>query len=145
MSKPPIDRPAVELLVAAECRALLGASGMGRAVFSVDCLPEAVPVAVAVTDARVVLASPLDALWLAGSRHDVLSVQVDGRDNGMSWNVQVTGIASLLDDDGAGLDPAWFEEARGRRDHLVWIPFTHLRGHRVAWLAGAAAEVIPKS
>lgn len=141
MARPPQDHPAVEALNEATCRALISGACFARAVLSIDCLPEAIPAAVAFGEDLAVLASPVGSLWYAGSRHDVVSVQVDGGDPASSWSVQVTGIAGLVEDgrEPPGIDAEWLARARERGEHLVSVPLEHVRGHRIVWLASSGA------
>lgn len=124
----------VEQLNVASCLGLLKGAAHGRGLISVGCLPEAIPGALALSGDVVVLRSPHAELGIAGRRHDVITVEIDGREDGWSWTVHVTGVAGAVDEAHPvpGLDADWLERAHEQGEEVVAVPLTLVRGQR-AW------------
>jgi nitroimidazol reductase NimA-like FMN-containing flavoprotein (pyridoxamine 5'-phosphate oxidase superfamily) len=90
-----------EPLTRKNCLALLDRADLARVVLSVRCLPAALPARIAlVEDDHLVITSRESAVILAARRGDVISVQIDGlEDDGTTWSVMVSGIASTVSPD----------------------------------------------
>jgi hypothetical protein len=75
--------------------ALLGGARLGRLVLSIDCLPAARLVPIALIDEMVVAGVPPGPEMETALRGDVVTIQTDGHEDGGStlWTVSVTGIA----------------------------------------------------
>jgi len=125
-----------------ECMRLLAGAGVGRVVFSSDCLPVAVPVNIAVVGDAVVFSTGFGGKLEAASRGEVLAIEADEIDRVYytGWSVLVTGVAEVVPDPGpAGwaeplLSPSWL----GRPDaRLVRLPATVVSGRRLEWVATA--------
>ncbi len=105
-----------------ECVRRLAAATMARVLISVRCLPTALPTRVRPVDHHL---APLDssdvAVVQAARRHDVLTVQVDGLDDGHPWSVVASGISSL-----APLDPAAPSPTHDHR--LITLPLAVVVG-----------------
>jgi hypothetical protein len=124
-----IDRP--------RCLELLSAAKFGRMVASSDCLPIATPVLLEVVERFVLVASPFTSVRLAAKRGDVVSIEVDNREDTCEiWSIHVTGVVQLV----AGDSPAAAEAVRlpfvrdvEAGESIVAVPLTHLRGERAWW------------
>lgn len=79
----------------AECIELLGAAHLGRLVLSIDCLPAARPVLLALMGDRMIAAIGPGPEVEALERGDVVALEIDGResDGRGTWSVRVTGTA----------------------------------------------------
>ncbi|HTT87425.1 MAG TPA: pyridoxamine 5'-phosphate oxidase family protein [Acidimicrobiales bacterium] len=127
----------------AECLALLEGVGVGRVVFSSDCLPVAIPVNIAVVDDSVVFSTGFGGKFEAARRGDVLTIQADEIDRvyHTGWSVLVTGVAEVLPDHGALgwaeplLTQSWLRRPDAR---LVRVPATLVSGRRLEWTASEA-------
>ncbi|MBU6495602.1 MAG: hypothetical protein KGR42_04195 [Acidobacteria bacterium] len=107
-----------------ECVRRLGAAELARVLISVRCLPTALPTRVRLVDQDLALLdSDDDAVVQAARRHDVLTVQVDGVDDGHPWSVVASGISSL-----APLDPAASSPTHDHR--LITLPLAVVVGQR---------------
>jgi nitroimidazol reductase NimA-like FMN-containing flavoprotein (pyridoxamine 5'-phosphate oxidase superfamily) len=121
-----------------ECLELFGRASIGRVVLSVDAIPVALPVNVAVLHGDVVFATDEGSKLDAALRGNVVSIEADGVDPlyHTGWSVIVTGVAEVLTDPGdveeASRLPlhAW---APGPHRFLVRIPATVVSGRRIAW------------
>ena len=119
-----------------ECLRLLGITRFGRLVLSVDCLPVALPINLALLEDDVVFAAGPGSMLDAALRHDVLSVEADSIDPlyHTGWSVLVTGAAGVIS------DPEVLERARrlplapwapGPHPYFVLVPSTLVRGRRI--------------
>jgi nitroimidazol reductase NimA-like FMN-containing flavoprotein (pyridoxamine 5'-phosphate oxidase superfamily) len=121
-----------------QCLELLAQTRIGRVVLSVDCIPVALPVNVAVLDGDVVFATGAGSKFDAAIRGQVVSVEADHIDPlyHTGWSVLVTGVAQVLTDDAdlarAAELPlqAW---APGSHPFLVRVPTTLVSGRRLDW------------
>ncbi len=114
-----------------DCLARLRRAALARVVISVRCLPAALPARIAVTDDHhLLLASAEDAVLTAAARGDVLSVQIDGlEDDGSTWSVMGSGIASTLDGEVPLTESLTRAVAAGAS--VIALPLTVLSGERV--------------
>ncbi len=121
-----------------ECLELFRRAGIGRVVLSVDAIPVALPVNVAVLHGDVVFATDEGSKLDAALRGYVVSIEADGVDRlyHTGWSVIVTGVAELL------TDPSEIEQASrvplhpwapGPHRFLVRIPSTVVSGRRITW------------
>ncbi|HEY5438384.1 MAG TPA: pyridoxamine 5'-phosphate oxidase family protein [Acidimicrobiales bacterium] len=119
-----------EPLTRDDCLALLDSADLARVVLSVRCLPAALPARIAlIRDDHLVLSSRESAVILAARRGDVLSVQIDGMDdNGCTWSVMVSGIASNAEPD--ELQIPRIEASRERGATLLALPLSVVIGQR---------------
>ena len=119
-----------------ECLGLLGSARLGRVVLSVNCLPVALPVNVALMGEDVVFATGQGSTLNAALRGDVVSIEADGIDAlyHTGWSVLVTGTASVI------TDPKQLEHARslplapwapGPHPYFVRVPSTLVSGRRI--------------
>ncbi|HUI04397.1 MAG TPA: pyridoxamine 5'-phosphate oxidase family protein [Acidimicrobiales bacterium] len=124
----------------AECLALLEGVGVGRVVFSADCLPVALPVNLAVVDDSVVFSTGFGGKFEAARRGEVLTIEADEIDRiyHTGWSVLVTGVAEVLPDSAALgwaeplLTQSWLRRPDAR---LVRVPATLVSGRRLEWTA----------
>ena len=128
-----------------QCLELLGSARLGRVVLSVNCLPVALPVNVALLGDDVVFATGAGSTLNAALRGDVLSIEADGIDGlyHTGWSVLVTGTASVITN-GPELDRArrlplspW---APGPHPYYVRIPSTLVSGRRIEAAPSAAHD-----
>jgi nitroimidazol reductase NimA-like FMN-containing flavoprotein (pyridoxamine 5'-phosphate oxidase superfamily) len=96
----------------------------------VRCLPAALPARIAlVGDDHLVLASRESAVILAARRGDVISVQIDGlEDDGTTWSVMVSGIASLVSPD--EIQTQRIQDSVNRGATLLALPLSVVIGQR---------------
>ena len=82
----------------AECLSLLSQAAFGRLLLSVDCLPAAQPVFIALFDDEVLALLGPGPEREAAERGDVIALQVDGTvaDGHAAWSVRVTGEAEIV-------------------------------------------------
>jgi len=124
--------PSLETLTREQCKAHLGAGGVGRIVFSMGRGPVALPVNFEFTDGDVVVSTDVDKATLLESLSSV-GFEIDRVDESMSegWSVLVTGTARRVDDPEellrlSSLDlEAW---AGGARHALISITPTEITG-----------------
>ncbi len=125
-----------------ECLGLLGSARLGRVVLSVNCLPVALPVNVALMGEDVLFATGPGSTLNAALRGDVLSVEVDGVDAlyHTGWSVLVTGTARVI------TEPEQLGRARqlplapwapGPHPYYVRVPSTLVSGRRIEVCSGA--------
>jgi hypothetical protein len=88
-----------EVLGADESLAALDSADIARIVLSIDCLPAARPVIIALVDGQVIVGIPAGPELDAARRGDVVGIEIDGVDPDQSslWSVSVTGISRPLD------------------------------------------------
>lgn len=123
----------------AESLRLLGAAPYGRLLLSVECLPAAYPVFLAVLDDDVIAEVGPGPELDAATRGDVVALEVDGAvGDHETWSVRVTGIARCLDQE----DPAREAIVSSRLGSVVnddtallALPLTLIRGERTIWAA----------
>jgi hypothetical protein len=84
-----------EPLTRDECQSRLAGADVARVLLSLRGLPAALPARIElVEDHQMIISSRENAVLLAARRGDVISVQIDGRDDhGNTWSVTATGIA----------------------------------------------------
>jgi len=89
----------------------------------------ALPARMALRDAEsLVLASADPAIWLTASRHDVVTVQIDGVDaDNHTWSVVAAGLASPASE-GEVAEVLAEEVLRGA--HLIEVPLSVVYGQR---------------
>jgi hypothetical protein len=125
-----LDRP--------QCLVLLEKTRVGRVVLSVDCVPVALPVNVALFDEDIVFSTNVGCKLDAAVHGKVVSVEADDIDTTYrtGWSVLVTGIAELLTLD-ADIERARHLPLRawapGPHPFLVRVPSTLISGRRLAW------------
>jgi transcriptional regulator with XRE-family HTH domain len=94
----PEDRPALEALTAAECRAFLGPGGVGRFVFAEARGPVAVPVNYRMLGDDIVFRTGEASTLAAAAAGQPVSFEVDHLDEvlGEGWSVLVSGQANVV-------------------------------------------------
>lgn len=119
-----------EPLTREDCLELLDRADLARVVLSVRCLPAALPARIAlVREDHLVLASAESAVLLAARRGDVISVQIDGlEENGTTWSVMVSGIATTLAPD--EIQSPRIQDYLGRGATLLGLPLSVVVGQR---------------
>lgn len=128
------ERRARDRLDDESCRRLLGIAALGRVLLSVDCMPAAVPVRIALAMGHVIVAPAPAPVRDAAVLGHVVTVEVDGEEpDGATWAVLVTGVARIVAQD----DPLRSTGAapQGLADPataMVAVPCTHLVGERYA-------------
>lgn len=97
---PPHQRPALEVLSAADCRAFLGRGGVGRFLFSEARGPVAVPVNFAMLGDDIVFRAAAGTSLSTGAAQRQVSFEVDHLDEalGEGWSVLVSGHAHTVTD-----------------------------------------------
>ena len=128
----------------AECLELLGRATIGRVVLSVDCIPVAIPVNLALVDGAAVFATDVGSKLDAAIRGQVVSVEADDVDGlyHTGWSVLLTGVAQVITD-AETIKPtmcslqAW---APGPHRFLVRVPSTLLSGRRLTWGVASTAS-----
>jgi nitroimidazol reductase NimA-like FMN-containing flavoprotein (pyridoxamine 5'-phosphate oxidase superfamily) len=94
------DADAVQrtLLSRAACLELLTHAHLGRLILSIDCLPAARPVLLALIDDAVIAAIGPGPEVDAVERGDVVALEIDGTQEGGqgTWSVRVTGAAERV-------------------------------------------------
>lgn len=133
----------LEDLSAAECRALLASTAVGRLGITSGALPVVLPVNYVLSDQGIVFRTSSGSKLDAAVTNQVVCFEIDGHDPVAheGWSVVVTGMARLLE--GAEHDraatlalPHWVDDDA---DHLVAIPMDHVSGRRLRHVAGGAA------
>jgi nitroimidazol reductase NimA-like FMN-containing flavoprotein (pyridoxamine 5'-phosphate oxidase superfamily) len=120
----------------AQCLELLRTSPIGRVVLSVNCLPVALPVNIALLDGNVVFATGEGSILEAALHRNVLSVESDAIEPlyHSGWSVLVTGTAAVMS------EPGQLERARrlplapwapGPHPYYVVVPSTIVSGRRI--------------
>lgn len=134
--QPPEQRPALEPLTAAECRAYLGTGGVGRFLFDAERGPVAVPVNFRMLDDDVVFRTGMGTGQSAGTAQQRVSFEVDHLDEvlGEGWSVLISGQAHTVSDPAElarvaalGIEP-W---AGGNRDLYVRLVPAVVTGRRI--------------
>ncbi|HEY7946022.1 MAG TPA: pyridoxamine 5'-phosphate oxidase family protein [Acidimicrobiales bacterium] len=121
----------------AQCLGLLERVSVGRVVLSVNCLPIALPVNVALCGDNVVFSTDMGSKYDAAVEGHVISVEADDIDliYRTGWSVLMTGVAQLV------TDPVEIEWARARLQpwapgphrFFVKVPSTLISGRRLVW------------
>ena len=143
MGSAPAEGAVITELDRGECLRLLGETRFGRVVLSVNCLPVAYPMNLALLGEDVVFATAPGSTLDAAQRGDVVSVEADGIDPlyHTGWSVLVTGSAAVLSDptlvDRATRLPLqpW---APGPHPFFVVVPSTLVSGRRIEMGRSAA-------
>jgi hypothetical protein len=117
-----------EALTRGECQRRLDDADVARVLLSLRGLPAGLPARIELVEHdRLFISSRENAVLLAARRGDVISVQIDGLDNGgNTWSVTATGIA-------AWACPDEFESERFKRitdcgASLVIVPLSIVSG-----------------
>ena len=115
----------------ATCLDLLRRADLARVVISVRCLPAALPARIEVVDdGLLLLASTEEAVLVAARRGEVLSVQIDGlEEGGATWSVMASGLAGPAEES-ASESPA-LAAALANGASLVALPLAVVVGERV--------------
>jgi nitroimidazol reductase NimA-like FMN-containing flavoprotein (pyridoxamine 5'-phosphate oxidase superfamily) len=122
-----------------QCLELLRGATIGRVVLSIDCIPAALPVNLAVVDEDVVFFTDTGSKLDAVIEGQVVSIEADEIDlmYRTGWSVLVTGVAELVNDQeeiewANSRIQAW---APGPHRFLVKVPATMTSGRRLMWAA----------
>lgn len=119
--QPPGERPVLEPLTVAECRAYLGSGGVGRFLFEAQRGPVAVPVNFRMLGEDVVFRTSQGTGQSAGAAQQRVSFEVDHLDEalGEGWSVLISGRAhavtapaELTEVSALGVEP-WTDGSRG--------------------------------
>ncbi len=103
-------------LAAGDCAQLVARARWGRVVLSVRCLPMTALVSLSATESGLKINDPSPTVTDAARHHDVLTLEVEERHDGIDLSiVHVTGISDI---DGAG--------------HVL-VPATVVSGQRWRW------------
>lgn len=134
--RPSEARPLLEALDPETCLRLLGAGGIGRAVFDEEGRPVALPVNFVVRGEHVLVRTGEGALVAAARFAHRLSFEVDQFDEvlGEGWSILVTGAASVEDAHDAsmrGEDSLPEPWAGGTRAELIRIALDQVSGRRI--------------
>jgi nitroimidazol reductase NimA-like FMN-containing flavoprotein (pyridoxamine 5'-phosphate oxidase superfamily) len=133
---PPQQRPVLETLSPAECRAFLGRGGVGRFLFGEDRGPVAVPVNFAVLGGDIVFRTAAGTSLIAGAEQQRVSFEVDHLDEalGEGWSVLVSGHAHQLTEPGELAEAAALDVtpwAAGARDSYIRLVPSVITGRRI--------------
>jgi uncharacterized protein len=111
----------VEVLDEAECLALIATMSLGRIAYTEDALPAVQPVAFALGDGEVFVATQRGSNVAVASRGAVVAFEVDDFDTGAGtgWNVTVVGASRVISD----------AEEVGRLDRFGVQPWAPADGH----------------
>jgi transcriptional regulator with XRE-family HTH domain len=135
-AEPPVQRPVPESLTPAQCRGYLGASGVGRMVFTGPRGPEAIPLNYATLDGDVVVRTGRHTSLVARADQSRVSFEVDDLDEVLAegWSVMANGVARVVTAPSEletvrslGIEP-W---AGGAKDTYVRIAVTEMTGRRI--------------
>ena len=115
----------------ATCLELLRGADLARVVISVRCLPAALPARIDVVDDNLLLlASTEEAVLVAARRGEVLSVQIDGlEEGGATWSVMASGLAGPVGE--ATSESSSLAAAVANGATLVALPLAIVVGERV--------------
>jgi uncharacterized protein len=128
-----IDRSGLEVLSAAECLRLLGASHWGRVAISVGALPAILPVRFVLDEDEILFRAGRNTALAMETRGEVVAFQVDGNHDQLErWSVLATGVARHLGPTEShraerSALPRWSLDAT---DHLVAIDPEVVSGRR---------------
>lgn len=131
-----LEHPALEPLTAAQCRAYLGTSGVGRLVFTEPRGPVAIPVNYATLGGDIVIRTSERATLASGTARSRVSFEVDHIDEALAegWSVLVSGEARVV------TAPAELDAVRslgiapwagGDRETYVRITGSDMTGRRI--------------
>jgi transcriptional regulator with XRE-family HTH domain len=134
--QPAGQRPVLEVLSVADCRAYLGSGGVGRFLFSLERGPVAVPVNFRMLGDDVVFRTGPGTGEAAGAAQPHVSFEVDHLDEalGEGWSVLVSGHAHVV------TEPAELAQVRGlpvepwaggSRDVWIRLVPTVITGRRI--------------
>jgi len=127
-----------------ECLELLRTARIGRVVLSVDCLPVALPVNLAVSGDDVVFSTNVGVKTDAAVAGRVVSVEIDDIDAiyHTGWSVLATGVARVVTDEAeiAALASRLRPWAAGPHPFLIKVPSTLISGRRLTWSAVQKVE-----
>lgn len=150
METQPVEAPvlSIQVLDREECLHFMQGCAIGRVVLSVECIPVALPVNMALFEGDVVFATNEGAKLDAALHGNVVSVEVDDFDRmyHTGWSVLVTGVAELI------TDPRDIERihrlplqpwAPGSDLYFVRVPSTMVTGRRIAWGPPARSPSAP--
>jgi hypothetical protein len=117
----PHEERDVEVLDEAECLALMATMSLGRIAFTEGALPAVQPVAFALGDGEVFVATHRGSNVAVASRDAVVAFEVDDFDAGArtGWNVTVVGATRVISD----------ADEVGRLDEFGLQPWTPADGH----------------
>jgi nitroimidazol reductase NimA-like FMN-containing flavoprotein (pyridoxamine 5'-phosphate oxidase superfamily) len=120
-----------------QCLELLGGTHIARVVLSINCLPVALPVNMALLGEDVIFSTDSGSKLTAAVEAQVVSVEADDIDlmYRTGWSVLVTGRAQLVTEP---TDIKWASSrvqpwAPGPHPFLVRIPSTLISGRRLMW------------
>lgn len=115
-----------------ECRNRLAEARIGRAVFTDQAMPTAMPVPYVLDEDSVVFRTPASGRLAHCSAHgSVVAFQVDdvddlGEGSASGWTVLVVGLAQLVPPEGAPAWPGWRPQAAN--EVYVRVPFSRVSG-----------------
>jgi nitroimidazol reductase NimA-like FMN-containing flavoprotein (pyridoxamine 5'-phosphate oxidase superfamily) len=116
---------------------LLGGTRIARVVLSINCMPVALPVNVAVLGEDAIFSTDSGSKLTAAVEGQVVSVEADDIDlmYRTGWSVLVTGRAQLVTEPA---DIEWASSrlqpwAPGPHPFLVRVPSTLISGRRLMW------------
>ena len=130
VNQEPLDR--------AECLSLLAQASFGRLLLSVDCLPAAQPVFIALFDDEILALLGPGPEREAAERGDVVALQVDGTeiDGHATWSVRVTGEAAIVlltRSLRQRLSTTRLSSALSEASALLRLPLDVVAGERTRW------------
>ena len=130
VNQEPLDR--------AECLSLLAQASFGRLLLSVDCLPAAQPVFIALVDDEILALLGPGPEREAAERGDVVALQVDGTeiDGHAAWAVRVTGEAAIVlltRSLRQRLSTTKLSSALSEASALLRLPLDVVAGERTRW------------
>jgi len=130
VNQEPLDR--------AECLSLLAQASFGRLLLSVDCLPAAQPVFIALFDDEILALLGPGPEREAAERGDVVALQVDGTeiDGHAAWSVRVTGEAAIVlltRSLRQRLSTTKLSSALSEASALLRLPLDVVAGERTRW------------
>jgi uncharacterized protein len=118
-----------------DCVALLGATQVGRVVFTLGALPAIVPVTFAVQRDALIVFTTADTQVAGAANRGVIAFEVDDVDpvTRTGWSVVVTGIAETVTDpcERARIHADSAPWIPGPNDVLIRLPFTLVAGRRI--------------
>jgi nitroimidazol reductase NimA-like FMN-containing flavoprotein (pyridoxamine 5'-phosphate oxidase superfamily) len=120
-----------------QCLKLLGRAPIARVVLSINCMPVALPVNIAVLGEDAIFSTDSGSKLTAAVEGQVVSVEADEIDlmYRTGWSVLVTGRAQLVTEPA---DIEWANShlqawAPGPHPFLVRVPPTLISGRRLMW------------
>ena len=127
VNQEPLDR--------AECLSLLAQASFGRLLLSVDCLPAAQPVFIALVDDEILALLGPGPEREAAERGDVVALQVDGTeiDGHAAWSVREAAIVLLTRSLRQRLSTTKLSSALSEASALLRLPLDVVAGERTRW------------